>query len=127
MRQAARHAGDYSGHVSRPPRPVNLAALVRELDPLFRATAKSVPVEVTIDADQPAVVADETQLRQVLLNLVLNAADKGMNGALPIVLVTGYGGLAHARDGLFDGALAKPFSLVALCAVLRPLLPIRPE
>ena len=310
VRQAARHAGHlahqmlaYSGHVSRPPRAVDLAALVRELDPLLRATAKSVPVEVAIDADLPAVVADETQLRQVLLNLVLNAAEsmsgragvitvtvrtspgaervilevrdagsgmtavtrarifdpyfttkfagrglglavvqgavraldgtldvdtevgrgtaitiqlkavrdqavvtaapepldwrgcgtvlfvddddglrrtvarllrrlglspivaasggealeiladpdaridlvltdltmpamdgvelarriKGMNGELPIVLVTGYGELPHACDGLFYGALAKPFSLVDLCAVLRPLLPIRPE
>jgi signal transduction histidine kinase len=66
----------YSGRGQFHVRPLALPDLVRDTVPLVRA---SIPraVEIRIDAptDLPAVEADATQLRQVVMNLVLNAAE----------------------------------------------------
>jgi len=82
VRQAARHAGDlahqmlaYSGHVSMPAHPIDVVGLVRDLEPLLRASAKSTPVVLELADGVPFVSGDESQLRQVLLNLVVNAGE----------------------------------------------------
>jgi len=82
MRQAARHAGDlahqmlaYSGHVTTPPHPIDIVQLVRDLAPLIHASAKSTPVLFEFAEDVPFVLGDEAPLRQVVLNLVVNAAE----------------------------------------------------
>lgn len=55
---------------------IDLNALVRETADLLVVTVgKRARVELTLDASAPAVVADPTQLRQVVMNLVHNAAD----------------------------------------------------
>ncbi|HTJ44629.1 MAG TPA: ATP-binding protein [Kofleriaceae bacterium] len=80
--QAARQAGAlahqmlaYSGRASMPPRPIDLVALIRELEPLLRASAKGTPLAMRLPDDVPTITGDDAQLRQVVLNLVINAAE----------------------------------------------------
>jgi signal transduction histidine kinase/CheY-like chemotaxis protein len=93
VQQAALHAGElahqmlaYSGQSSAPARPVDLAALLHALEPLARASAKEIPLMITVAGALPWVVADEGQLREVVLNLVINAAEasRGRPGAIAI-------------------------------------------
>jgi len=66
---------------------VGVNAVVRELAELLVVTAgKKAKVELQLDPSEPVVVTDPTQLRQVLMNLVHNAADAmiGREGAVII-------------------------------------------
>ena len=66
----------YSGRGQFVVRPLALADLVRDTLPLVRASIpRTIAIEVDTPDDLPAVEADATQLRQVLMNLVLNAAE----------------------------------------------------
>ena len=66
---------------SRPPRAelvaVDLLALAEETADLVRAQRRyaGVSIEITRDGDPPAAFADRGQVGQILLNLLLNAAD----------------------------------------------------
>ncbi len=97
VRRAAYHAGNlahqmlaYSGHGSTPARPLDLARLIRELEPALLAAAKGVPLTVRAPDSLPWVVGDHTQLRQVILNLTTNAAESmhGRAGQLTIAART---------------------------------------
>lgn len=71
-RQMLAYAG--RGPIARAPS--DLTALVRDSLSLVRpATGRGVTLELTLDTDLPPVLGDETQLRQVLLNLVFNAVE----------------------------------------------------
>jgi two-component system cell cycle sensor histidine kinase/response regulator CckA len=62
-------------------RPVAVAGVVREIEGIAAHTfPKSIRVDVRLPADLPAVLADETQLSQVLLNLCVNARDAMPDG-----------------------------------------------
>ncbi len=58
------------------PRPLSLAAVVRDATPMLRSALPST-LEFEIDADESvaAVMMDEVQAHQVLLNLAINARD----------------------------------------------------
>jgi signal transduction histidine kinase len=97
VRQAARHAGDlahqmlaYSGHITTPAHPIDLVGLVRDLEPLIRASAKSTPVVFELADDMPFISGDDPPLRQVVLNLVVNAAEAMADrpGAITIAIRT---------------------------------------
>ena len=107
VRQAARQAGEfahqmlaYSGHASTPPRDLDLPAIVRDLEPLIRASAKTTPVNVVLPRTPAWITGDETQLRQVVLNLVINAAEAmvGRSGAITITITTGPRVLLEVSD-----------------------------
>ncbi len=56
--------------------PTNLSALVHDLGSLLQASiARLVTISLDIEEDLPPVLADETQLQQVVMNLVINAAE----------------------------------------------------
>ncbi len=81
-RQAARQAGElahqmlaFSGKVSAPARATDVGATLRDLEPLIRASAKATPLAMDLAEGLPAIVADEAQVRQLVLNLVINAAE----------------------------------------------------
>jgi signal transduction histidine kinase/CheY-like chemotaxis protein len=65
----------------RETRVVELAEVVRALEPLLRRLLPAnVELLLRFDDDVPAIVADETQLEQVLVNLVANARDSMPDG-----------------------------------------------
>jgi len=83
IEQAARRAGDlcaqmlaYAGKAAFITAPVNLASLVRDTTALLEVTVgKRAHLELRIGPGLPAVMGDVTQLRQIVMNLVINAAD----------------------------------------------------
>jgi len=57
-------------------RPVNISDLVREMTTLVQASVpKTVNLQLQLAPDLPAVVADVAQLQQLIMNLVINAAE----------------------------------------------------
>ena len=93
---ASRRASDlarqmlaYSGKGTFIVAPVDLSALVREMTQLLDVSiGKSVSIRYAL-ADEPVVIeADATQLRQVVMNLVVNASDAIGDGAGTITVAT---------------------------------------
>jgi two-component system cell cycle sensor histidine kinase/response regulator CckA len=83
IEKAAQHAAEltrqlqtYSGGGELVSKPTDLDELVRGMSDLLSATiSKRIGVEFDFAEDVPAVEADATQLRQVIMNLVRNAAE----------------------------------------------------
>ncbi|MCK9518595.1 MAG: PAS domain S-box protein, partial [Dehalococcoidia bacterium] len=72
----ARQMLAYSGKGRFVIEPVDLNALVHEMGQLLRVSIpKNATLRYALDAGLPPVDADATQLRQVVMNLVVNAAD----------------------------------------------------
>lgn len=84
-RRLLAYAGKDRGSAS----PTNLTALVRELGSLLRASIpKLVSIRVELEEDLPFVLADETQLQQVVMNLVINGAEAIEEGTTGTVTIT---------------------------------------
>lgn len=67
---------DYAGEKRAQTTRLDLSELVHEMDRLLRVSVqKRANLEVELDDELPQVEADPTQLRQVAMNLILNAAD----------------------------------------------------
>ena len=80
---------------------VALAAIVEETARLLRSTLSArVALEIQCDADVPPVLADATQIQQVLINLATNAmqAMKGESGRIDIQLATHCVDQAHHAE-----------------------------
>jgi PAS domain S-box-containing protein len=66
----------YSGRGTFQVQLILLSGLVREMEPLLRAALpKTCALEFDLGESLPAIEADATQLRQVLMNLVVNAGE----------------------------------------------------
>ncbi|PRP94050.1 Blue-light-activated protein [Enhygromyxa salina] len=79
----------YAGRGSFAIRPVDLSALVTEASELHRAAlGKGVRVRAKLEPSLPAVDADITQLRQVLMNLAINASEAIGAGEGTITITT---------------------------------------
>jgi CheY-like chemotaxis protein len=86
---------DYAGMGSLQTEPLDVTSLVREMEQLLESTvARKARLAYELHPDLPGVEADATQLRQVLLNLVANAAE-----------ATRGGGGAGSRIAIRSGAL----------------------
>ena len=80
----------YSGRGRFAVRPVDLSALVRSIQHVLAVSVSSKGVlHYELGDRLPAVEADPAQLRQVLLNLVLNAAEALSDGEGTICVATG--------------------------------------
>ncbi len=79
-----------SGRTRTEVRPVALDELVREMQPLLEVSIpRHVKLEVLVPEALPPVMADESQLRPVVTNLVLNAAEaSGGSGGTVTVRLT---------------------------------------
>ena len=83
IQQAAERAGDicqqmlaFSGQSERQYEPVCLTRLVEEMAAMLEVTVgKKARLKLDLVEDLPRVWGDSTQLRQVLMNLILNSAD----------------------------------------------------
>jgi len=78
----------YSGHSSFAFGPVNVEAVAREMSELVRV-AISKDARVTLELTPASAIGDATQIRQVILNLMTNAADALDGGAGTITVRTG--------------------------------------
>jgi PAS domain S-box-containing protein len=66
----------YSGRGTFRVQPILLPALIREMEPLLRASLpKTCTLDLHLGEAVPAIEADATQLRQVVMNLVINAGE----------------------------------------------------
>jgi signal transduction histidine kinase len=66
----------YAGHSERRKTPVSVGTLVTETERLLRSRIPpGVKLEVDLSAKAPDVLGDATSIRQVLVNLVINAFD----------------------------------------------------
>jgi len=112
IEQAAGQAADlcrqmlaYSGRGQFLVGPADLDQVVRGMEDLLRSLSpvKS-PLELRLDGNLPAVEADVSQLQQVVLNLVTNAAEASGERSGPIVLSTSVERCSQERlDGFLLG------------------------
>ncbi len=80
----------YSGKGTFVVRPLNLSKLVEEVGHLLQASvSKMAVIEYRCPPDLPPVVADPTQMHQVVMNLMTNASDAIGSQPGLITLVTG--------------------------------------
>jgi signal transduction histidine kinase len=83
-------------------RPVDLSREVRELLPLLEpAISRSVELRLELDDALPAVEADPSQLQQIIMNLVINAAE-----------ATPKGGVVTVSTAVSEAAPAEGFAAV---------------
>jgi PAS domain S-box-containing protein len=95
IEQACRRAADvcrqmlaYAGRTQGAGTSLDLSALVREVAPLLDIPAGHTSVRLDLADGLPAIQADPTQVRQVLVNLVTNAAEASGGSGGPIVVGT---------------------------------------
>jgi len=70
-------------------RPINLNQIIRETSGTFAMTRKEVRFNYHLNEDRCGIIADQSQIEQVLLNLFVNAADAMPTGG-DIYINTGY-------------------------------------
>ncbi len=92
----------YSGKGHREVGAVDLATHVREIAKLVEASiSKKVVLSLDVAQDLPAIDADTTQLQQIVMNLVLNAAESIGDGCGTVRVSTGAEDLdGHAMPDL---------------------------
>ena len=94
----------YAGKGSFVVEPTDLSALAESLVPLLEISlARRATLRLQLDRHLPAVMADPTQLRQIAMNLVLNAADATSEAGGEIELTTGR---MHADETILHAAAA---------------------
>jgi len=94
--KAARHAAklcsellDYTGKAIVVEREIDFAAQVAEIVHLLRASiSKKITLNCTVDPSLPSILAGDSQLAQVVLNLVTNAAEAIGDDAGTITVTT---------------------------------------
>ena len=92
----------YSGRGHFVVRPTDVNALVRENMPLLEvALPKSVRLEARFDPSLPAVDADVGQLQQVLMNLIINAAEAIGERGGTVTVATGIRDVAASDTALW--------------------------
>jgi two-component system cell cycle sensor histidine kinase/response regulator CckA len=124
IERAAHRAADlcaqllaYAGRASFVSKPLDLSALVRETTELLEVSiGKRGHLELALGSGLPSVVGDPTQLRQVVMNLVLNAADALGGRADGRVLVRTFS--RQMAEGDFRTAVRAPALRAGLYAGL---------
>ncbi len=92
----------------------DLRALINEFAPMIRtALSRAIPVELVLESDLPVVMADSTQLKQVLMNLCLNARDAMANGGR-LTLAVRRLELTAPAPGLHPNALPGCYAVLSV-------------
>jgi signal transduction histidine kinase len=101
VRSILRQLLDFSSPRRTQLAPIDLVGLARETAGLLRAQQRYAQVEIAVEAvdDPPAALADRGAVTQVLLNLLLNAAEAVAATAEPRVVVRVRPAVLHARQG----------------------------
>jgi PAS domain S-box-containing protein len=108
--QMLAYAGKGRFHEQR----LDLGALVTEMLPLLRlSVAKGVSLHIDVEGELPAIRADPTQMRQLVLNLVTNGSDAiAAAGTIEIRL------FAVGRDAAFLSEMVPPIDVEATPAYI---------
>lgn len=106
----------YAGKAQPIPTRVNVKTLVEEMVKMLRATInQNVTITLDISADIPSIKADASQIRQVVMNLIINASEAigTEQGIITVSLaITAIGAGQSARDHL--GKVITPGSYLCL-------------
>ena len=85
---------------------INLSTLVRDTADLLRLSiSKSAVLKFSLPEDLPAISADATQMRQILMNLIINASEAIGEKSGVISIATG---VQHADRAYLSGAYLAP-------------------
>jgi two-component system cell cycle sensor histidine kinase/response regulator CckA len=98
----------YSGRGTFRVQPILLPALIREMEPLLRASLpKTCALAFQLAESLPAVEADATQLRQVLMNLIMNAGEAigDADGVITVRVTVRECDRAYLAGGVLDQAI----------------------
>ena len=114
--QAAHRAADlarqmlaYSGHGTIQVGPMSLNAAARDMgDMVISSLAPGARVVFDLDEALPAVIADATQVRQIVLNLVVNASEALGGQAGTVTVRTGLAVVGPDDPDLIPGTTAEP-------------------
>jgi PAS domain S-box-containing protein len=69
--------------------PVDLSTLIGDLAPLVQSSIpRSVRLSLDLNRDLPAIQADKTQIEQLAMNLIINAAEATQNNAGSVTVTT---------------------------------------
>ena len=90
----------YAGRIEAEPRPLDLTQLLREVADFFapQAAARGVTLDLDVPEDPALALADETLLKQAVLNLALNAVEHTPPGGR-VTLTAGGSSLSVADTG----------------------------
>jgi hypothetical protein len=120
VRRILRQLLDFSRPARGVPAPVDVAALARETVALVEAQRRYAQVALSVHEEPgtPPAWADASALTQVLLNLVLNAADAALESPAPRVeLRVGPAPLAARRGETLEAARARRQAEAVACSV----------
>ena len=98
----------YAGKVLFVLEPLNLTPLIREIDYLIHASVKGVEIRFDLSDNLPAIAGDPGMLHQMVMNLVINAAEAippGMRGTVTISTRVEQLDEAYVRSGLNPSGL----------------------
>ena len=105
----------YAGERRLRVRALDLSAELRGIEPVLRGSVRALArLHVEAESGLPAVVADPVQIHQVLMNLVLNAAQSSPHQVEVRVRTRGVELGARDLERLAPGSAAKPGRYVAL-------------
>ena len=100
----------YSGRGTFRIQPILLSALIREMGPLLRASVpKTCALDFHLGGSLPAIEADATQLRQVVMNLIINAGEAigDAAGIITVRVVVRECDRAYLAGGVLDQELLE--------------------
>jgi CheY-like chemotaxis protein len=100
----------YSGRGTFRVQPILLSALIREMDPLLRASLpKTCALDCHLREALPAIEADATQVRQVVMNLIINAGEAigDAAGVITVRVAVRECDRAYLAGGVLDQALSE--------------------
>ncbi|MBN2801351.1 MAG: PAS domain S-box protein [Deltaproteobacteria bacterium] len=96
----------YAGRGAMRMEPIDLHALLRDMTPLLQASlSKRATLTIRAPSDAPLIRGDGSQIRQVILNLVVNASEALERGPGEITIALERTALSTAAAGEADGAL----------------------
>ena len=109
----------YAGKTTFMTKSLDLSLLIREVANLISVTIpKNIEIQFRLEDDLPLIRGGSAQIRQVLMNLITNAADAIDNAKGTIEIVTGIGRPAPMSDGyacIEHGDISVDVVYVSIC------------
>jgi len=108
--ELCRHMLAYSGKGHFVIEPINLSHLIQDMVQMFKVSiSKKVVLKYALATDLPAIEADASQMRQVIMNLLVNASEAigDQNGTITITTGNMQCNAAYLADGSLEDSPAE--------------------